>query len=65
MSVALIDDRPGGVHHGGTFEADTYLHHTSSLESLEETLAALHRDAASAKRVLQRPRRFPSPRGTP
>lgn len=65
MSGAPIDVRPSGVHHGGTFEADTYLHHTSSLESLEATLAALHRDAASAERVLQRPRPVRSPGGTP
>jgi hypothetical protein len=52
-------------HHRGTTEATTHPLQPSSSETLEATIAALQRDAASAARVLQRPRRSQAQPATP
>lgn len=65
MSTAVIDAVLGAGHYGDV-AADVHLRQTSPASEMEATLAALSADAASAERLLRRPRCLPArSRGAP
>lgn len=56
MQCALIDESWAGAQTGAV-EADIHLRQTAAPDEMEATIAALSAVAASAERVLRRPRR--------